>query len=207
MGPGITHYQVLGVLPTASTAQIRRCYDAKASLLRPELLSGAVSTVVSAARRAQENLDASWRVLGDPEQRAAYDEALGILRTGEGLALQPSVPSEPGWDTSYLAPMAFRSGGAALLLGSLVGMADFLTARAATPLPRQVMLPDVRGLFYSVCFETTGRLGIRLTTVRLTENPMPVDGLVVDQSPRPLTKARRGSVLVVRVWHPAKTRT
>jgi hypothetical protein len=207
MGPGITHYQVLGVLPTAGTAQIRRCYDAKASLLRPELLSGAISTVVSAARRAQENLDASWRVLSDPEQRVAYDEALGIRRTGEGLERPPSVPSEPGWDTSYLAPIAYRSGGAAFLLGGLVGMADFLTARAAPPLSRHVTVPDVSGLFYSVCFETAGKMGIRLTAVRLTENPMPVDGLVVDQSPRPLTKARRDSVLTVRVWHPAKTGT
>jgi hypothetical protein len=207
MGPGITYYQVLGVLPTASTTQIRRCYDAKVSLLRPELLSGAASTVISAARRAQESLDASWRVLSDPEQRTDYDDALGIRHTGEGLGLPPSVPSEPGWDTSYLAPMAYRSGEAALLLGGLVGMADFLTARSAPPLPRSVTVPDVRGLFYSVCFETTGRLGIRLSTVRLTQNPMPVDGLVVDQSPRPLTKARRDSVLTVRVWHPAKTRT
>lgn len=207
MGPGLTHYQVLGVLPTASTAQIRQCYDAKASLLRPELLSGAASTVLSAARRAQETLDASLRVLTDPELRVDYDHAHGIRRTGGGLERPLSVPSESGWDTSYLAPIADRSAGAAILFGGLVGMADFLTARAAPSLSRQVTVPDVRGLFYSVCFEATGRLGIRLTTVRLTEHPMPVDGLVVDQSPQPLTKARRDSALTVRVWHPAKTRT
>ena len=46
------------------------------------------------------------------------------------------------------------------------------------------MVPDVRGLFYGVCLETVGKLGLRVTAIRLTEHPMPVDGLVVDQSPR-----------------------
>lgn len=207
MGPGISCYEVLGVLSTATTDEIRRCYEAKASLLRPGLLSGAPSTVVSAARRAQENLDASWQVLSDRERRAAYDEALGIRRTGEGLAGTPAVPSEPGWDTSYLAPVAGASGGAALLFGGLVGMADFLTARAAPSQSRHVTVPEVRGLFYSVCFATIRRMGLHVTAVRLTDRPMPVDGLVVDQSPRPLTKAARDSVLTVRVWHPPKTGT
>jgi len=45
------------------------------------------------------------------------------------------------------------------------------------------MVPDVRGLFYSVCLETVGKLGLRVTAIRLTEHPMPVDGLVVDQPP------------------------
>jgi hypothetical protein len=45
-------------------------------------------------------------------------------------------------------------------------------------------------------------LGFRLNTVRLTEHPLPVDGLVVRQSPGPAVRARRGSELTVQVWHP-----
>jgi len=44
-------------LPTASTAEIRRGYDAKVGLLRPELLAGGPAAVVLAAWRAQEILD------------------------------------------------------------------------------------------------------------------------------------------------------
>jgi hypothetical protein len=63
-------------------------------------------------------------------------------------------------------------------------------------------MPDVRFLFYSVCREVAAKLDLRLTVVRLTEHPMSVDGLVVDQSPMPLTKARRSGGLTIQVWHP-----
>jgi hypothetical protein len=53
-----------------------------------------------------------------------------------------------------------------------------------------------------VCLEVTGRLGLHVTAVRLTERPMPVDGLVVDQSPLPPATAHRGRTLTVQVWHP-----
>ena len=200
MGPGVTWYDVLGVLPTATTGEIRRGYDAKAGLLRPGHLAGANSMVLSATRRAQEMLDAAWQVLGDAEGRAGYDEVLGIWRTGEGLAPPPGVPSQPGWDVSYLAPMA--RGGAAFLLGGLAAIYDLLTPSPAPALPRRVTVPEVVGLFYSVCFAAVGRLGLRVTAVRLTEHPMPVDGVVVGQSPAPRLKARRDSQLTVQVWHP-----
>jgi len=65
-----------------------------------------------------------------------------------------------------------------------------------------VILPDVRGLFYSVGLELTGRIGLHLTPIQLTQNPMPTDGLIVDQRPRSPTKVRRDSELEVEVWHP-----
>ncbi len=51
-----------------------------------------------------------------------------------------------------------------------------------------------------------GKLGFRVSTVRLTEHPLPVDGLVIAQSPGPAVQARRGSVLTVQVWHPQARR-
>ncbi len=54
-----------------------------------------------AARREQalaklEILDLARGVLADPASRARYDEAVGIVRRGEGLARPDGFPSEPG---------------------------------------------------------------------------------------------------------------
>jgi hypothetical protein len=67
---------------------------------------------------------------------------------------------------------------------------------------RRLAVPDVRGLFYSVGLELTGRIGLHLTPIRPTHNPMPVDGLIVDQRPQSPNKVRRDSELKVEVWHP-----
>jgi curved DNA-binding protein CbpA len=78
MEPGITWYDVLGVLPGAEVRKIKREYDAKAALLRPELISGASPNVVKALWRAQEILDTAWQVLGDPVSRRRYDKAAAV---------------------------------------------------------------------------------------------------------------------------------
>jgi hypothetical protein len=196
-GRGITWYDILGVLPSVSARRIQRAYDAKTSLLRPELISGAPSNVVKAASRAQGMLDAARRVLGDPVNRELYDEEIGFRRSGEGLADQAGFPSDPAW-----GPADFVMGRpVAGLLGALTAISDWLAPHPRPP--RRVAVPDVRGLFYSVCLEVTGRLGLQVTAIRLTDRPMPVDGLVVDQSPLPPEMVQRASALTVRVWHPA----
>ena len=195
--PVITWYDVLGVLPGASAEQVMSQHDAKASLVRPELVAGAPSPVVLAATRAREILDAARRVLADPASRARYDEAVGIRRRGGGLARPGSFPSEPGVEPG--AGLIAGSDGAELL-GALLALGDWLAPHPGPP--RRVAVPDVRGLFFSVCLGITGKLGLRVTAVRLTARPMPVDGLVVGQSPGPAARDRRGSALTVRVWHP-----
>jgi curved DNA-binding protein CbpA len=200
---GITWYDVLGLLPGASTEQVKSRYDAKASLLRAEHLAGAPSPVITAASRARDLLDSARRVLADPANRARYDEAAGIRRSGGGLQPYRGSPSEPGWDVSDAYLIAGREGVA--LLGGLLMLSDMMTSHHPGP-PRRVAVPDIRGLFYSTCSGITGKLGFRITVVRLTARPLPVDGLVVDQSPGPAVKARRGSELTVRVWHPPATR-
>jgi hypothetical protein len=52
------------VMPGVSTEEIQGKYEFKASLLRPELLSGGPSAVIAAASRAQQLLDAARHVLG-----------------------------------------------------------------------------------------------------------------------------------------------
>jgi hypothetical protein len=177
MEPGITWYDVLGVLPGAEARKIKRKYEDKAALLRPELIWGAPANVVTAVKRAQELLDTAWEVLGDPESRERYDEVVGLRRSGGGLG-QPGTGIESAGLalTGWLGPRRRRN--------------------------RPGAVPDVRGLFYQVCLEVATRRGLHVRTVRLTERPMAVDGLVVDQDPRPPAKAYRGGKLTVQVWHP-----
>jgi hypothetical protein len=200
-GPVITWYDVLGVMPGASAEQVTSQHDAKVGLLRPELMAGAPSPAVMAASRAREMLDAARRVLTDPVDRAHYDEDVGIRRSGGGLTHPDSVPAEPERDRGPGFLVGYEG---AELLGVLVALDRWLRPHRGPP--RRVEVPDVRGLFFSVCLGVTGKAGLRVTSVRLTAHPMPVDGLVVAQSPGPAAQARRGSALTVQVWHPPARR-
>jgi hypothetical protein len=196
---GITWYDILGVLPGASPDEIQQAYDDKAGLLAPELISGAPSNVLAAVSRSQRFLDEALRVLGDPVSRNRYDEWAGFHTSGGGLAEPEDFPSEPGVSSLDFDFVAGPLGAEAL--GALMALSDWLTPHPGPP--RRLAVPDVRGLFYSVCLELTGRIDLRVTTVRLTLHPMPVDGLVVDQAPLPPAKIHREGELTVQVWHPS----
>jgi hypothetical protein len=187
-------------MPGAEARKIKRAYDDKASRLRPELISAAPPDVVTAVRRARELLDTAWQVLGDPQRRMRYDEAVGLRRSGGGLG-QPGT----GIESAGLGPAdpgiigELRS---ASLAGGLSGLAGWLRPRPRRNRPGAV--PDVCGLSYHVCLDVATRHGLHVRPVRLTEHPMAVDGLVVDQDPAPMEKARRGGTLTVQVWHPPR---
>jgi hypothetical protein len=198
---GITWYDVLSVLPGAETKRIEREYEAKSGLLRPDMIAGASSNVLTAVTRAQGMLDRAWEVLGDPVSRGRYDKEIGIRRSGEGLGQPGTGPFDPG-------PGPDDPG----IVGELPGVAEVISVGALLaaltgglvrkPRPaRPVAVPDVRGLFYLVCVEVARRHRLQVTTIRLTERPMAVDGLVVDQDPPP-GAVRRGGQLTVQIWHP-----
>jgi hypothetical protein len=200
MESGVTWYDVLGAVPDAETRTIRRKYQDKAALLRPELISGAPSDVLTAVTRAQHLLDTAWGVLGEPDSRKRYDEAVGLRRSGGGLG-QPGS----GIESAGMAPvdLGIASDLAGDLLGGLLGLLpEQLAPRRRRNRPGAV--PDVRGLFYTVCLEVATRHGLRVGIIRLTERPMAVDGLVVDQDPRPPSPVRRGGNLTVQLWHPGR---
>src|SRR5215467_4985529 len=71
-------------MPGASTKEIQGKYDARAGLLRAELIAGAPSTLITAVSRAQQLLDSARRVPGDPATRARYDAAADILSVTRG---------------------------------------------------------------------------------------------------------------------------
>jgi len=181
----ITWYDVLGVLPDAEPDDIRQAWQARKAALQPGMLAGAPPNVAPAADRARQAVEEAWRILGDPATRESYDQAIGFRRPGEGLAspsrgpLGPDVSLGEGWST-----------------------ADEEALEPYEDRPSRVVVPDVRGVFYQVCMEVAGRLGLHLAPVRLTPHPMPVEGLVVDQAPPPGKRVHRNSTLTVQLWHP-----
>jgi curved DNA-binding protein CbpA len=78
----VTHYEVLGVLPSASSVEIKRAYRLKARLHHPDV-AGAESAGMQAVNQA-------WATLGDPARRRAYDRVLGI-----GIVVRPSASPAP----------------------------------------------------------------------------------------------------------------
>jgi hypothetical protein len=193
----LTWYDILDVSPEDPEDAVQFAFAAKASVLRPELVSGAPSSVVSAAGRASAAIEAARQVLTDPARRRRYDEEIGILRPGEGLDRPEPVPSEPG-----LAPAGGRGMDSEGLTDALGVLVDWLAPHYAPP--RRVAVPDVCGLFVGPCQRLVADLGLHLEMVRLTADPMPVEGLVVGQSPPPGTKARRDGTLTAQVWHPPR---
>jgi hypothetical protein len=181
----ITWYDVLGVLPDAPPDDIRDAWQARNAALRADTYATAAPDVLSAADRARQAVAEAWRVLADPADRERYDDAAGFRRPGEGLAspsrgpLGPDVSLGPGWsmaDEEALEPYSDPHG-------------------------RQ-LVPDVRGLFFQACMDVAGRIGLHVAPVQLTPHPMPVEGLVVGQTPAPGERVHRNSTLTVQVWHP-----
>lgn len=62
-----THYEVLGVAPTASTAEVQTAYRAAARRMHPDAGGTAI---------AMQRVNEAWHVLRDPGRRSAYDRTL-----------------------------------------------------------------------------------------------------------------------------------
>lgn len=71
-----THYDVLGVAPTARPDAVKRAYYRKARAYHPDAHAGSSPAVVAAAERNMAALNAAWNVLSDPTLRSEYDQAL-----------------------------------------------------------------------------------------------------------------------------------
>jgi curved DNA-binding protein CbpA len=218
MADRITWYDILGISPGSSSESVRRAYQDKVTQLEHDRIADAPPEVAAAATRGREVLDAAWLVLGNRAERQRYDEQIGISGKAAGLNRTESAPSRPGLPDTALAvldPGDVLLGGLdpGDVLGGLGAALAGLGALAAwlAPLPRksrrqsqEVIVPDVRGLFASACLGVLAKAGFRTSTVRLTEHPMPVDGLIVGQSPAPGGQVPRSSTLTVHVWHPPR---
>jgi curved DNA-binding protein CbpA len=84
----LTHYEVLGVEPSASKDEIRAAYreelaTAQAQVTNAETAKKPDSGVIAAAREEEATVRAAWQILSDPVQRARYDETIGVEHTAE----------------------------------------------------------------------------------------------------------------------------
>ena len=183
----ITWYDVLGVLPDAEPEDIREARQAREALLQPAMLAGAPPDVLAAVDRARRSVEEAWRVLADPAARESYDEEMGFVRPGEGLVAPLLGPVRPDVD-----------------LGGGWSTADEESLEPYSDPPSHVLVPDVTGLFYRAGMEVAGRVGLHVAPIRLTSHPMPVEGLVVSQTPAPGKRVHRDSTLTVQLWHPSE---
>jgi hypothetical protein len=200
MADQLSYYDILGVEPGASADEIQLAYETKAGVLAPAMISGAPSKVVAVVDRARAALELARQTLLDPAARQRYDTDILARRPGKGLVDPVPVPSEGSWTSVPFGGRAILNTDA--LVEGLGMIADWLAPRPAPP--RRVAVPDVRGLFVTGARRLLIAAGLRSELVQLTRDPMPVEGLVVDQSLRAGTKAHRASTVTVQVWHPAR---
>jgi hypothetical protein len=207
----ITWYDILGVAPGASAETVERAYRARAQQLQSFRLADAPAEVAQAAARGQQAIDAAWLILGERAQREQYDEQVGITPKGAGLARPEAAAPRPMTGLLHGAADALYAVADNLDVDYVRdGLAVLAGLLAAIPPPgrrgdrKPVTVPDARGVFFRACHDALTMAGFRVSTVRLTENPMPVEGLVVGQSPAPGTTVPRFSTLTVQVWHPPR---
>jgi len=175
----ITWYDVLGANAGASAVTLRRAYDERVLLLRAYFTAPALTPPASArpARVAAAQAPAGLADAPDPVAGAVVRAADLVEEAWQVLR----DPQQRGRYDAWLGPQG--------------------PARS-----RRLTVPDQRGLFYRSSQAVAARATLRLAVVRLTADPLPVEGLVVGQSPEPEATVRRRSTLTVQIWHPARDR-
>ena len=68
---------------------------------------------------------------------------------------------------------------------------------------KRVSVPDFTGLGTLELLYVAMRAGVKVDVVRVVEHPLPVEGVVIDQTPAAGTEVKRDSVVTVKVRHPA----
>lgn len=68
MSPRPTHYQILGVSPTAAADEVERAFARESSVFRPHVFGGLTEVCVA------------YQTLRDPIKRRAYDASIGLVR-------------------------------------------------------------------------------------------------------------------------------
>ena len=86
-----SHYERLGVAPDATPQQLRQAFRALSKSVHPDTASLPPQQAEEAFRQLQQ----AYRVLADPESRAAYDHR---LRQAEAAPIPLSSGTAFSWD-------------------------------------------------------------------------------------------------------------
>ncbi len=86
----MTHYEVLGVAPTADAATVRRAYLVLARKHHPDYHTGD-DVGRRRAEREMQRVNEAWSVLGHEDSRRAYDRTIG-----QPTAPRPGFEPKPG---------------------------------------------------------------------------------------------------------------
>lgn len=143
--PGVTYYQVLGVDPDATAAELRRAYLGAARRHHPDLAGTDVAKRASAERQMQR-VNQAWAVLGDPARRRDYDDELRMRRAQGRRAPDPPSGRDAGERAPYGRAERAPSGASVDFVpyydGEEVDPAELLddTPIDARPVPRWVQV-------------------------------------------------------------------
>lgn len=96
--PEPTHYDVLGVDPTASAAEIRKAYLQLARDHHPDFHSTASDAYRLANEREMQRINEAWTVLSDADRRKAYDERYRDQQRDEQKAQRRARPGAASYD-------------------------------------------------------------------------------------------------------------
>lgn len=97
-----THYDTLGVTPSASTSEIRKAYLRRARALHPDRQLDRNPTDSRKAEQAMQQVNVAWNVLSDTKKKSAYDARLrptaaqaSSPATSAGATSPPRVATRP----------------------------------------------------------------------------------------------------------------
>ncbi len=99
-----THYETLGVKPSASTADIRKAYLRRARALHPDRQLDRSDADTRRAEEAMQVVNAAWDVLSDPKKKAEYDQRLKGSRQQAPVQPRRSQPRPAPPGGSYRQP-------------------------------------------------------------------------------------------------------
>ena len=153
----------------------------------------------------------------DDDVRVAYEDKAAVLAPGMVSGAPPKVIAaadqaraaielaqktlaDPAARAQYDTHIGIRKPGSGLTRPFEPTSA--LDPRPSTPW--HVAVPDIRGLFAGPARMLIMASELHVEIVQLTKDPMPVEGLVVDQSPPPGHKVHPRSPVTMHVWHPSE---